>query len=152
MLGGAPRGGALPDRPMPCVRDHIARQYKTCDSRHRGSSAGVRGNMKATRIGQFAPLAALALLAGCPGEAPTGKRASAMLESKSGTQVTGTASFSEKADGIALTLTVSGATPGEHASHIHVTGDCSSADANSAQGHWNPDMMAHGLPSVAPHH
>jgi Cu-Zn family superoxide dismutase len=28
--------------------------------------------------------------------------------------------------------------------HIHVTPDCSAADAASAGGHWNPEMHMHG--------
>ena len=108
--------------------------------------------MKAIRAGLI-PCAALVLLgAACPGPAPAGKRASAQLESRSGSAVKGTAVFLESGDKVTLTLTISGASPGQHAAHLHATGDCSAADATSAMGHWNPDMMNHGLPTATPHH
>ena len=110
--------------------------------------------MKATRIGPVIPLTALVALAACPGEAPTGKRASAALEAKSSSTVTGTALFTERSSSqVDLTLNVAGATPGEHAAHIHLTGDCSADNAASAGGHWNPEpAMMHGLPTATPHH
>lgn len=111
--------------------------------------------MKLTEIHLLAPLAALCLAGGCAGEVPAGKRASAKLESRANSTVTGMAAFAESGDKVALSLTVSGATPGMHAAHLHVTPDCgvgTAADANTAMGHWNPDMMNHGLPSAAPHH
>jgi superoxide dismutase, Cu-Zn family len=107
--------------------------------------------MKTTWIQQLVPIAALVML-GCPGEAPSGKVASAKLESRSASTVTGVASFAESGTKVSLTLTVSGASPGVHAAHLHATGDCSALDAASAMGHWNPDMMNHGLPTATPHH
>lgn len=107
--------------------------------------------MDTTRTVPLACLA-MAVLAGCPGEAPPGKRATAVLESRSGSTVSGVASFAETGMQVALTLTVSGASPGQHAVHLHATGDCSALDATSAMGHWNPDMMDHGLPTATPHH
>jgi Cu-Zn family superoxide dismutase len=113
----------------------------------------MKANMKATRIGQLVAAAALVVCsAGCPGQAPSGKRASAPLESRSGSSVKGTAVFLASGDKVTLTLNVSGASPGEHAAHLHATGDCTAADATSAMGHWNPDMMNHGLPTATPHH
>ena len=109
--------------------------------------------MKAHRFMQLVPVVALYLLGGCVvGEAPASKRASATLESRSGSTVTGLASFAEVGHQVVLTLNVSGATPGTHAAHLHVVPDCSATDATSAMGHWNPDMQNHGLPSAAPHH
>ncbi|SRR5213078_1105671 len=109
--------------------------------------------MNALRVGHLLPLVALvAFGAGCPGQAPAGKRASAQLESRSGSTVKGTAVFLESGDKITLSLNVSGASPGQHAAHLHAIGDCSAVDATSAMGHWNPDMMNHGLPTAAPHH
>ena len=109
--------------------------------------------MKATRIGQFVQLAALVVFAGCPGEAPAGKRAFAKLDARSASAVQGTATFTESGSQVALTLNVTGATPGEHGAHLHAIGDCSAADATSAMGHWNPDTtMMHGLPAATSHH
>jgi len=36
--------------------------------------------------------------------------------------------------------------------HLHAVPDCSAPDAMSAMGHWNPDMMMHGLPTGSMHH
>ena len=43
-----------------------------------------------------------------------------------------------------LTLEIAGATPGEHAFHLHEIGDCSADDGTSAGGHWNPTHADHG--------
>jgi Cu-Zn family superoxide dismutase len=68
----------------------------------------------------------------------------ATLASKSGSQVKGTAVFSDRQGKITLHLTIEGAEPGVHAVHIHDTGDCSAADGMSAGGHWNPTADSHG--------
>lgn len=101
---------------------------------------------------QLAPVVALYLLGGCAGEVPPGRRATATLESRSGSTVTGVATFEQLGDQVSLVLTVSGATPGTHAAHLHLVPDCSAADATSAMGHWNPEMVNHGLPVAEPHH
>ncbi len=43
-----------------------------------------------------------------------------------------------------LTLSIEGATSGEHAFHLHEVGDCSAPDGTSAGGHWNPTEQDHG--------
>jgi len=109
--------------------------------------------MQATRIGQLVIVVPFALCAGCAGEAPpVVKQAVAKLESRSSSTVTGKAVFTVDGAKVNLVLTVAGATPGEHAAHLHATGDCSAADATSAMGHFNPTMMDHGLPAASPHH
>lgn len=117
--------------------------------------------MKATQIHRLVPIAMLAatwvaLGAGCTactvGELPSEKRATATLESRSGSTVTGTANFAVVNGKVQLTLQVSGATPGIHGVHLHAVPDCSSLDANSAMGHWNSSMMNHGLPTASPSH
>jgi len=71
--------------------------------------------------------------------------ATAKLESKSGSSVTGTARFTRQDDGkIQLVVDVEGATPGVHAAHLHDVGDCSAEDGSSAGGHWNPTSHDHG--------
>jgi superoxide dismutase, Cu-Zn family len=73
------------------------------------------------------------------------KHASVMLVAKSGSTTMGMAVFSHGTDGkVTVTLTVMGATDGKHGVHLHLTGDCSAADASSAGGHWNPEMHMHG--------
>ena len=107
--------------------------------------------MKATLIGPFVQTAVLVVLgAGCTvGDMP---HATASLESRSASTVTATADFATTGTQVTLTLKVSGASPGQHGVHLHAIGDCSAPDAMSAQGHWNPDMMAHGLPMASAHH
>ncbi len=69
----------------------------------------------------------------------------ATLDGKSGSTLTGEATFME-ADGgdVSFTLRVRNAPAGEHAVHIHENGDCSAPDASSAGGHWNPRSERHG--------
>ena len=81
-----------------------------------------------------------------------GPKAEAALESKSGSSVTGKATFTEHAGKVKLKVTVSGLTPGQHAIHLHEKGDCSAPDAASAGGHWNPSSENHGKWAHAPFH
>ncbi|MBF5027497.1 superoxide dismutase family protein [Planobacterium oryzisoli] len=75
------------------------------------------------------------------------------INSKSGTQTQGTATFVQKGKTVELDMNVYKLTPnGVHAAHIHEFGDCSSADGSSAGGHWNPTGMAHGKWGHAEHH
>jgi Cu-Zn family superoxide dismutase len=79
-------------------------------------------------------------------EAPADEgRAVATLEGRSGSSLTGTATFTE-ADGgdVSLTLRVQNAPAGAHAVHLHENGDCSARDASSAGKHWNPTGEIHG--------
>jgi Cu-Zn family superoxide dismutase len=78
--------------------------------------------------------------------------ATAKLESKSGSTVTGEADFKEKSGGVEITVEIKGAKPGPHGVHLHDKGDCSAADASSAGGHFNPDSKTHGAPNADPHH
>ncbi|HEX5172508.1 MAG TPA: superoxide dismutase family protein [Cyclobacteriaceae bacterium] len=75
---------------------------------------------------------------------PKRSKAKAMIQSASGSTLTGEAIFEETNGGVKMTLTVKGATPGTHAVHLHESGDCSAGDATSAGGHWNPTHEAHG--------
>lgn len=67
-----------------------------------------------------------------------------MLQPKSDTQVSGSATFTEKNGVVTFTANIQGLTPGEHAIHIHEKSDCSAPDASSAGGHWNPTFKKHG--------
>jgi Cu-Zn family superoxide dismutase len=67
-----------------------------------------------------------------------------VIHSKSGTDTQGTANFSQKGKMVTMDMNVYKLTPGTHAVHIHEFGDCSSIDAKSAGGHWNPSKDNHG--------
>lgn len=67
------------------------------------------------------------------------------LNSKSGSNVTGTVTFTEDGnDDVQMVAKISGLKPGVHAIHVHETADCSSDDAKSSGGHWNPTGQPHG--------
>ena len=72
------------------------------------------------------------------------KTAVANLSSKSGSNVTGTLTFTESNGKVMMKAELKGLTPGTHAIHIHEKGDCSSDDGKSAGGHWNPTQDKHG--------
>lgn len=80
------------------------------------------------------------------------KTAVAVIHPKSGSKVTGKAVFKEQNGKVMMKANISNATPGEHAIHIHLVGDCSSADGKSAGGHWNPTGAAHGKWDSASYH
>jgi Cu-Zn family superoxide dismutase len=93
--------------------------------------------------------------AGTPGnKGSAGKalEATAKLESRSGSSVTGEAEFTEKSGGVEVSIQIKGAKPGTHGVHLHDKGDCSALDASSAGGHFNPDSKTHGSPAADPHH
>lgn len=100
--------------------------------------------MKAGKLGFPAGLVALAVLAGCsslPGAKPAAR---AMIESRSGSQVSGQVNFTPMGDKLLVEAELSGLTPGEHGFHVHEGGDCSAPDASSARGHFNPAGQMHG--------
>jgi Cu-Zn family superoxide dismutase len=101
----------------------------------------------------WAALATIAALAGCaattPASAPT---AVAQLQPTQGNSATGEVRFVQQGARLAVTAQVGGLKPNqEHGFHVHEKGDCSSPDATSAGGHFNPDGKPHGAPG-APHH
>jgi len=92
----------------------------------------------------------LASCATLSGSKPVG---TALLESRSGSAVTGTATVLKQRSGLALHVELSGLSPGsEHGFHIHEKGDCSAPDAMSAGGHFNPEGTPHGRTGLGPHH
>ncbi len=80
------------------------------------------------------------------------KKAVAVIDSKSGSRVTGKVSFAELDGEVTMKAVVYGATPGDHAIHIHLEGDCSAEDGSSAGGHWNPTGEDHGKWNQSPFH
>lgn len=79
-------------------------------------------------------------------------QATAVLEGRSGSTLAGNAKFVADAGSVSLTLSVEHAPPGEHAVHLHETGDCRAPDASSAGAHWNPTQSDHGQWGHEPHH
>jgi superoxide dismutase, Cu-Zn family len=82
---------------------------------------------------------------------PAGK-ASAAIEARSGSSLSGTADFMMQGGKMMITVNLKGAPPGQHAVHIHEKGDCSAPDASSAGGHFNPGGHQHGSPDAPEHH
>ncbi|MDN3677359.1 superoxide dismutase family protein [Flavobacterium paronense] len=80
------------------------------------------------------------------------KKVAIQFESKSGSNVQGTAVFIEKNGVVNLEAKLTGLKPGVHAIHIHEKADCSATDAASAGGHWNPTFKKHGKWGDAEHH
>ncbi len=74
------------------------------------------------------------------------------LEPRSGSGVTGRATFTESDDGVIAEITIAGATPGQHGVHLHDVGDCSAPDAKSAGDHFDPAGAPHGSPNAPDHH
>lgn len=66
------------------------------------------------------------------------------IESRSGSNVTGTVTFQQVDDEVTMTAEVSGLEEGMHAIHLHENADCSAEDGTSAGGHWNPTFEDHG--------
>jgi len=79
-------------------------------------------------------------------------KAAAQLEPKSGSQVTGTVTFTKVGDEVQVVADIQNLKPGKHGFHIHEKGDCSAADAASAGAHFNPTQQHHGGPITAEHH
>jgi len=89
------------------------------------------------------------------GSAPTWAQqtsATAVLKPTAGNTATGTVTFTQKGDKVAVVAAITGLSPGPHGFHIHEKGDCSAADGMSAGGHFNPSGKPHGDPATAEHH
>jgi Cu-Zn family superoxide dismutase len=84
--------------------------------------------------------------------AATPRQIDVPLEAKSGSKLTGKAVLTETEGGVHVVLTVEGIAPGEHGTHIHEKGDCSSPDGESAGGHFNPGSHPHGMPGAEHRH
>ena len=98
-------------------------------------------------------LSTTALLGACATPAPPKMHASANLEARSGSTVTGRADLEESAGAVAAHIVLAGLSPGsEHGFHVHEKGDCSAADGSSAGGHFNPNSQPHGGSADAAHH
>jgi Cu-Zn family superoxide dismutase len=113
------------------------------------SLASVRGAFLLT------PIVVALSVAGCDDTTSSPSplsSARATMEARSGSQATGTATFTERGGTAAVVVEVSGASPGTHGLHVHETGDCSASDATSAGPHFNPDNAPHDGLGPGPRH
>ena len=101
-----------------------------------------------TLIISLGMMCALALVA----HAQDVTKATCKLESKSGSQVAGTVTFTKVGDEVQVVADITGLKPGKHGFHLHEKGDCSAPDAASAGAHFNPTQHKHGGPTTAEHH
>ncbi len=83
---------------------------------------------------------------------PTITRAQAVLTATKNSQITGTVTFYQFADGVKVVADVTGLSPGKHGINIHEWGICSVSDLSSAGGHFNPLKEPHGAPNDSHHH
>jgi Cu-Zn family superoxide dismutase len=72
-----------------------------------------------------------------------GMMAQADIKPQNSSGVSGMANFTMVNGMVTLTVNIQGATPGEHAVHIHNMPDCG-MNGDAAMGHWNPTNAAHG--------
>jgi len=89
------------------------------------------------------------LVAGCAATSQdAGMEASAvaLLQPRSGSNVSGNVRFTQIGDVVRVTGEITGHTKGPKGFHIHDKGDCSSADGMSTGGHFNPGAHKHGGP------
>ncbi len=80
------------------------------------------------------------------------KEALAVMNPTQGSKVHGAVSFAKDGKGVRIIANIEGLSPGLHAFHIHEFGNCSSPDANSAGGHFNPTDMPHAGPKAEKRH
>ena len=93
--------------------------------------------------------AAAALLAACASTPESsGPTAKVALRPASGSKVQGALTFTQVGERVRITGEISGHQPGAKGFHIHEKGDCSSPDAMSAAGHFNPAKAKHGAPGM----
>jgi superoxide dismutase, Cu-Zn family len=95
--------------------------------------------------------AAVAALVGCATAA--GPHATAALAPTTGNSTSGTVHFIQVGNRVQVKGEVRGLKPNaEHGFHVHEKGDCSSGDAMSAGGHFNPTGAPHGQHGKGAHH
>jgi superoxide dismutase, Cu-Zn family len=95
---------------------------------------------------------AAAALAGCASMLP-GPTATATLAPTAGNTTSGTVQFVQRGDRVHVSGEVRGLRPNAgHGFHVHEKGDCSSPDATSAGGHYNPRGQRHGRHGTGMHH
>lgn len=76
--------------------------------------------------------------------AEVAETATAALRKADGTPA-GSAIASVTPEGLSVSVSVTGISPGQHGVHVHMTGKCEGPAFASAGGHWNPGNTKHGL-------
>jgi Cu-Zn family superoxide dismutase len=87
----------------------------------------------------------------CPILVQAAQKAKADLLDTKGAPV-GTATFSEKSNGVQLDLKAFNLPPGLHGFHIHAVGKCEAPAFISAGPHFNPEGKQHGWDNPQGHH
>ena len=86
------------------------------------------------------------------GVAGDAAKAIAVLHPTTGSNVSGTVTFTASGNQVKVVADITGLTPGKHGFHIHEFGDCSDPKAASAGSHFNPTHKQHGAPDASDRH
>jgi superoxide dismutase, Cu-Zn family len=134
----------------------VLAQHDLCENESRDIfdeyKQGVETMMKRISLA-IGALAALSLVACQSMENGNGQKASASLDSRSGSNAKGTVNFVWQGHDVLVNGNFSGLKPNsEQGFHVHEKGDCSAPDATSAGGHFNPDTKSHGMPGSGSNH
>ena len=107
----------------------------------------------ATRLVGIAALAVAVSACGSFGRSQSGAAVTTTLSPTTGNSVAGTVSFQPRGARTVVNARITGLKPNaEHGFHVHEKGDCSSADASSAGGHFNPGGQPHAFHGVRERH
>lgn len=98
------------------------------------------------------PASAAAAPAAAPAPSAPVTRAVAVIRPLKDSKVQGTVTFTQAGEGVRISASLTGLTPGLHGFHVHELGDCSAADGMSAGGHFNPKGEPHGGPKAEHRH
>ncbi|MCC8359223.1 superoxide dismutase family protein [Salinimicrobium sediminilitoris] len=79
-----------------------------------------------------------------PGDTYVQDELTVQMEPRSGSNVSGTITFTQENGEVTMTAELAGLEEGMHAIHLHENADCSAEDGSSAGGHWNPTFEDHG--------
>jgi superoxide dismutase, Cu-Zn family len=107
---------------------------------HRASSTALAFRALVCGVALLLSLASVALAR------PTSQGAATTAEiSDANGQVVGTATLTEDASGVTITVQGSRMPPGDHGIHVHEIGRCDPPTFATAGEHFNPTGMEHGL-------